>query len=97
MLAGPLLVLILVDNILIVTVRHVCRLNCDSLQSRVLLHALAVLLRGHMEDWRSLGWVLDDVVVDVVIVYDVGHVPTLRTDLFLLSSLLTTLPSRSGS
>ena len=28
----------------------------------------------HVEDWRGLAWVVDDVVVDVIVVDDVGDV-----------------------
>ena len=46
-----------------------------------ILHTWVILLYSipslsHVEDWRSLRWVIDDVIVDIVVVDYVGDVPT---------------------
>ena len=62
-----------------------------------ILHAATLLGCSHMERWRGLAWVVDDDVVDVVIVDDVCHVPTLGPSLRALLGLAGRWPAAPQS
>ena len=57
------------------------------------MHARITLLSivsglGHMEDRWSLGRIIDNVVIDVIVVDNVGHIATARGHRLPLNSLL---------
>ena len=60
--------------------------SCLIRQTVINIHPLGTLLCGHVEYWRSLARIIDDDVVDVIVIDDVGDVTSraLGLDAFML-------------